>query len=199
MRIFVLRARKGPTLPDYVEANLGQHNHLEVIAQTIIAAFYVAKDLRDDVILHIVCEGPPEPPKIITLDSRPGFPLSGFDEGSTIAFLKQALARSAAMERHEIRCLGPGLQISRKSFENLARELSATHPTFILDKKGTDIRQSQLSGDACFLLTDHIPMQKKTGHLLRRLGVKKLSLGPRMVFAAHCVAITHNELDRRHM
>jgi tRNA (pseudouridine54-N1)-methyltransferase len=66
-----------------------------------------------------------------------------------------------------------------------------------LAEGGEDIRTLQPAEDGCFLFTDHIPMQKKTLSLLSRLGVRQLSLGPRMLFASHCMVLVHNELDRR--
>ena len=70
-------------------------------------------------------------------------------------------------------------------------------PIYLLEKKGEDIRAADLTGDRAFIFTDHIPMQKKTLSLLRRLGVRGLSLGPKVLFAAHCITLVHNELDRR--
>ena len=69
---------------------------------------------------------------------------------------------------------------------------------FIMDKKGTPIRQQGFSSRPCFLLTDHIPMPKKSFNTLKRLGAEKISLGPRMLFASQCVVLIHNELDNNH-
>jgi tRNA (pseudouridine54-N1)-methyltransferase len=52
-------------------------------------------------------------------------------------------------------------------------------------------------GNPCFLLTDHIPMPKKTFHTLERLGAKKITLGSKMLFASQCVVLIHHELDQR--
>ena len=52
------------------------------------------------------------------------------------------------------------------------------------------------SDNPCFLLTDHIPMPKKTFNSLERLGTKKISLGPKMLFASQCVVLIHHALDQ---
>lgn len=52
-------------------------------------------------------------------------------------------------------------------------------------------------GNPCFLLTDHIPMPKKTFHSPAHLGAKKIVLGSRMPFASQCVVLIHYELDQR--
>ncbi|NMV94424.1 tRNA (pseudouridine(54)-N(1))-methyltransferase TrmY, partial [Vibrio cholerae] len=49
----------------------------------------------------------------------------------------------------------------------------------------------------CFILTDHIPMPKKSGNSMKRLGVEKISLGPKMLFASQCVTLIHNEIDHQ--
>ena len=47
----------------------------------------------------------------------------------------------------------------------------------------------------CFLLTDHIPMPKKTFGSLERLGAKKVTLGATMLFASQCIVLIHHALD----
>ncbi|MEF1219429.1 tRNA (pseudouridine(54)-N(1))-methyltransferase TrmY, partial [Photobacterium damselae] len=68
---------------------------------------------------------------------------------------------------------------------------------FLLDKKGTNFREQELEGDLCFLLTDHIPMPKKTINSLKRLNTLPISLGPKMLFASQCIVLIQNELDIR--
>ena len=83
------------------------------------------------------------------------------------------------------------------SFERLVQELAADHQLFVMDRKGTPIGEQVFEGKPCFLLTDHIPMPKKTFHSLERLGAKKLTLGRTMLFASQCVVLIHHALDQR--
>ena len=64
-----------------------------------------------------------------------------------------------------------------------------------MDKKGAGIRQLAFTKNPCFLLTDHIPMPKKSFSSLKRLGARKISLGPKMLFASQCIVLIHNQLD----
>ncbi len=64
-------------------------------------------------------------------------------------------------------------------------------------RKGTPIGEQAFGDNPCFLLTDHIPMPKKTFGSLDRLGATKLSLGSRMLFASQCVVLIHHALDQR--
>ncbi|MBD3645859.1 MAG: tRNA (pseudouridine(54)-N(1))-methyltransferase TrmY, partial [Pseudomonadales bacterium] len=66
-----------------------------------------------------------------------------------------------------------------------------------LDRKGTDLREQEPGPNPVFLLTDHIPMPKKTFKSLDRRGVAKVSVGPVMLHASQCLVLIHNELDRR--
>ena len=77
------------------------------------------------------------------------------------------------------------------------QELADAHQLFVMDPKGTSIREQVFEGNACFILTDHIPMPKKTFHSLERLGAKKITLGSTMLFASQCVVLIHYELDQR--
>ena len=197
MKIFILRARKGPTAPDYIEPNIGNPHHFEIIAHSIVSALFISRHMRPDVLFYVVLEGSPDPPKTIVFDSQKLFYLGGFDERTIISVVKRALKASNNLVKDETRDIDSGLQVTRTSFEHLVKDLSQRYPIYILSKKGSDIREAELPENCCFIFTDHIPMQKKTFYLLKRLGVKKLKVGPTMLFAAHCIVLVHNELDRR--
>jgi tRNA (pseudouridine54-N1)-methyltransferase len=77
------------------------------------------------------------------------------------------------------------------------QELARDHQLFIMDRKGTPIREQAFGGNPCFLLTDHIPMPKNTFHTLDKLGAKRITLGRTMLFASQCVVLIHHELDHR--
>ena len=83
------------------------------------------------------------------------------------------------------------------AFERLVQALAADHQLFVMDKKGTPIGDQAFADRPCFLLTDHIPMPKKTFHGLERLGAKKITLGPKLLFASQCVVLIHHALDAR--
>ncbi len=197
MRVFVLRARKGPTAAERVPESFGPPSHFEVICHSLANALFVSKGVRDDVVFHLVLEGGTEAPKIITFRCGELYHLGGFDEKAMAAAVSRALAASRGLAMGSTRNVAEGLSVTRQSFERLVRELAAAYPTYLLAENGEDIRTAALEEDGCFLFTDHIPMQKKTLSLLSRLGVRHLSLGPRMLFASHCMVLVHNELDRR--
>ncbi|MEH6533075.1 MAG: tRNA (pseudouridine(54)-N(1))-methyltransferase TrmY, partial [Photobacterium frigidiphilum] len=97
--------------------------------------------------------------------------------------------------KEQERKVEPGITVRTVSFERLVQELAEDYQLFMMDKKGTNIREQEFEGNPCFLLTDHIPMPKKSFNSLKRLGATKISLGPKMLFASQCVVLIHNELD----
>lgn len=196
MRVFVLRARKGPTAAERIPESFGSPNHFEVICHSLANALFVSQGIRDDVVFHLVLEGGAEAPKIVTFLGGELYYLGGFDEKTMAAAVSRALDASRGLAMGSSRNVAEGLLVKRQSFERLVRELSGSYPTYLLTEDGEDIRSVELEEEGCFLFTDHIPMQKKTLNLLTRLGVRHLSLGPRMLFASHCMVLVHNELDR---
>ena len=121
--------------------------------------------------------------------------IGGFDERSLLAKVARALDASRGMGKDEARPVESGVSVRTTSFERLVQELAADHQLYVMDRKGSPIREEAFTGNPCFLLTDHIPMPKKTFHSLERLGAKKLALGSRMLFASQCVVLIHHELD----
>ena len=108
-----------------------------------------------------------------------------------------ALDASRGMGKEETRPVQPGVSVRTLSFERLVQELAKDHQLFVMDRKGTPIREQVFQDNPCFLLTDHIPMPKKTLPGLERMGATKMSLGPKMLFASQCVVLIHYELDQR--
>ena len=123
--------------------------------------------------------------------------IGGFDERSLLGKVAKALDASVGMGKDEQRPVESGVTVQTLSFERLVQQLAADHQLFVMDRKGAPIREQAFDDKPCFLLTDHIPMPKKTFGSLERLGTKKLALGSRMLFASQCVVLIHHELDRR--
>ena len=110
--------------------------------------------------------------------------------------INQALKQSTNLKLSEEINLKNGIKISKKSFEALVKEKSNTSQRIYLNHKGQDIRNFEFQENITFVFGDYIGMPKKTEKLLDRLDASKMSLGPKMLFASHCIVIVHNELDR---
>lgn len=197
MRTFVLRARAAPTDSRKLLASVGQDAHPEILAHTLMNAIFVAQSHRSDVVVYLVLESTQDFSRTIRFDVNDMHDIGGFDEGALLAKVVTALNASCGMGKEETRPVESGVGVRTVSFERLVQELAADHQLFLMDRKGTSIREQTFDGNPCFLLTDHIPMPKKTIPGLERLGAKKITLGATMLFASQCVVLIHHELDQR--
>ena len=197
MRTFVLRARAAPTDSRMLLASVGNGAHAEILAHTLMNAVFVAQSHRADVVVYLVLESTRDYSRTIRFEPDAMHDIGGFDEQSLLGKIAKALDASRGMGKEETRPVESGVTVRTLSFERLVQELATDHQLFVMDRKGTSIREQAFDDKPCFLLTDHIPMPKKTFGGLERLGTKKLALGSRMLFASQCVVLIHHELDRR--
>ena len=197
MRTFVLRARAAPTDSARRLAGVGQEAHTEILAHTLMNAIFVAQSHRADVVVHLVLESTADFSRTIRFDANAMHDIGGFDERALLGKIAKALDASKGMGKEETRPVESGVTVRTLAFERLVQELADDHQLFVMDPKGTPIREQVFQGNPCFLLTDHIPMPKKTFHSLERLGAKRITLGSKMLFASQCVVLIHHALDQR--
>ncbi|AEG11109.1 tRNA (pseudouridine(54)-N(1))-methyltransferase TrmY [Shewanella baltica] len=195
MRAFVLRARSAPTDSQLFLASVGQEAHTEILAHTLMNTIFVAQSHRNDVVVYLVLESTHDFSRTICFDTRNICHIGGFHEQALLTKIAKALDISRGMTKEQTRVVDEGITVSTISFEKLVQDLALDYQLFMMDKKGTSIREQEFVGNPCFLLTDHIPMPKKSFNTLKRLGAQKISLGPKMLFASQCVVLIHNELD----
>jgi len=197
MRVFVLRARSAPTDALQLLAAVGKDAHTEILAHTLMNAIFVAQSHRPDVIVYLVLENTKDYSRSISFNSNDMRDIGGFHEQALLGKVAKALDVSRGMGKEENRAVESGITVRTISFEKLVQELAERHQMFVMDKKGTPIRDKPIAGTPCFILTDHMPMPKKSFNTLERLGGEKISLGSTMLFASQCVLLIHNELDHR--
>ena len=197
MRTFVLRARAAPTDSEQLLASVGKAAHTEILAHTLMNAIFVAQSHRADVTVYLVLESTRDFSRTIRFEANAIHAIGGFDERALLGKIAQALDASKGMSKDETQPVEPGVSVRTTSFERLVQELAEHHQLFVMDPKGMSMREQTFEDNPCFVLTDHIPMPKKTFHSLERLGAKKIALGSKMLFASQCVVLIHHELDER--
>ncbi len=197
MRTFVLRARAAPTDSQTLMASVGKDAHTEILAHTLMNAIFVAQSHRADVVVYLVLESTRDFSRTIRFEANAMHEIGGFHEQALLGKIAKALDASRGMGKEELRQVEAGVTVRTVSFERLVQELAEDHQLFVMDRKGTSIREQVFAGNPCFLLTDHIPMPKNTFHSLERLGAEKITLGSKMLFASQCVVLIHHELDQR--
>lgn len=197
MRTFILRARKGPSTANFSIDDLSSAGRLEIVMHCIANALFYSKNIRPQTTVHIVFDGPSDPPKTVRFESDALAYLGGFDERTLSRVLQRVLEAGRGLPLGEERQVDQGLFVAKKAFETLIKEHAATGPLYYLQKKGADIRTLTLPPNATFVFTDHLAMPKKTDKYMQRLGADPISVGPKMLFASHCIILVHNELDRQ--
>lgn len=197
MRAFVVRARAASTDKNTFLASVGQDAHTEILAHVLMNAVFTAQSHRDDVVVYLVLESTQDFSRTLRFESHLLKNIGGFHEQVLLAKIAHALDVSIGMSKEQERLVEQGVSVETISFEKLVQRLAEHYSLYLLDKKGENIREHQFSGDSCFLLTDHIPMPKKSWNSLKRLNTQKISLGPRMLFASQCIVLIQNELDIR--
>ena len=197
MREFIIRARKGPTTPDFSLDDLSRAGRLEIVAHCIANALFCANQIRAGVAIHVVMDGPADPPKTIRFESEALGSLGGFDERSLCQTIQDALRAGKGLALGEEVQAASGAFVAKKGFETLVRERAAHSTVYVLSPRGADIRETAFPSDSTFVFTDHLSMPKKTAKYLRRIGLQPISVGPKALFASQCVVLAHNELDRQ--
>ena len=191
-----MRARAAPTDSQKLLEAVGKEAHTEILAHTLMNAIFVAQSHRPDVIVYLVLESTHDFSRTLRFEVNAMHEIGGFDERALLGKVAKALEVSRGMGKEEIRPVESGVTVQTLSFERLVQVLAEDHQLFLMDRKGTPIREQAFAGNPCFLLTDHIPMPKKTIPGLERLGAKKITLGSTMLFASQCVVLIHHELDQ---
>lgn len=197
MRTFIIRARKLTVQADQLRSNIGKKGHFEVIAHSIMNAFFISNDFREDVEIYIVLDSAHDFPRTIQLSSN--ISLDGFHEEAMFGAIENALRESQRLQlqKNETHAIAPGLHVSGFGFERLVSELIKTRPIYLLNKKGEDIRTVELATDPVFILSDHLALPKNSIKAFRRHGLKMLSLGKKMLFSSQCILILNYEMDRK--
>ena len=191
MRHFVYFSRHGRTSGNFQSDELMKAGRMDIAIHVIIAGFFLSHDLRKDVKIHLILYGMPDPPKHIEMQIKPQLEISKKDVANLI---KKILYKYKKGKKSEV---FPGCFVEKKSFLKVIEELqSQEREIFILDKGGEDIRETKIPEDCVFVLGDHEGLPKKEMKRLKKIA-KKISIGPKIYFASHVVAVINNELDRR--
>ncbi|MCX6650737.1 MAG: tRNA (pseudouridine(54)-N(1))-methyltransferase TrmY [Methanomassiliicoccales archaeon] len=193
MRRFIVIGHKAATAADFKLDDLaGGAGRLDVLLRCINSAFFLSHDLRRDVEVLLILQGPPGPARTIRLVGSELRYLNP-DERSTGALIRNALMRETTSEERST----PGIYVSTRTFQDVLGLLGSETKLVYLKEDGEDIRSAEMPGDVTFVLSDHMDLTPDEEELLLRYSPQVLRLGPISYHADHCVTIVHNELDRR--
>ncbi len=191
MRVFLVKASKACTSSNFnIKSFAGSSGRLDVVARSILAALRLARGVRRNVIFLGVLEGPPNPPKLLKVIGKELRKLPESEVEIARIFLR--LFKGENVE---------GFYLENKGFRDVVLEFVQSPCTVVyyLERDGVDIREVIFpkDKDLVFILGDHIGLDRDSELFLRKLGVRVISLGPKVYFTSHCITMVNEELDRR--
>ena len=200
MREFIYYSNKGRTSGNFTD--LMSAGRMDIVCHIVINSFFLSQKMRDDVKLHLMLNGSPDPPKHIEITAKTseGMPETGKEVGSVDiskkdigGLIKIILYKYKKDRKIEVY---NGISVEKKSFVKLIDEFK-DRTIYLLDKKGEDISKIKIKENPVFIIGDHEGLPKKVKkYILKNKNVKPVSIGPKMYFASHVVVILNNILDR---
>ena len=191
MRTFVYFSSQARTSGNFSLDNLMDAGRMDIAVHSLINAFFLSHNLRDDVVVHLVFYGMPDPPKHIEIHISEETSLSKKDVASLI---KKILYKYKPGVKTEAI---PGCFVEKKSFLDVIGQLASEgKEIFVLDKKGDSIREAKIPKNSVFIIGDQNGLPKKEMKRLKKQ-LKSISVGNKVYFASQVVTIINNELDIR--
>lgn len=168
---------------------------MDIAIHSFIQGVFLSHGFRKDVVFHFVFYGMPDPPKHIQIQVTDKLGLNKKDVGKII---QKILYKYKQGEKKEIL---PECFIEKKSFLGVIEELvEEGNEIFLLEKRGEDIRKTEISENCAFIIGDHDGLPKAEIRRLKKSGfMKEVSIGDKMYFASQTVAVVNNELDYRNL
>ncbi len=187
MRHFILFARKAYTAGKI--NMLKEAGRLDIVTSCIESSLLLSYKIREDVIFHALLYGRPKPPLYIRIEGKKARINSGFESIGNL--LKQIIKKASHNKEKEI---FPGIYTSKKSFQEVVKELSKENEIYILHEKGDYIGNVKFGNNVAFIIGDYIGIPKNDERFALRYG-KKISLGKKSYFANQCITIINYLLD----
>lgn len=171
--------------------DLMQAGRMDIAIHSIIQGLFLSHDIRKDTVIHLVFYGMPDPPKHIEIHGSDGLEIT---KKNVAKLLQRILYKYKPGEKIEV---VKGCFVEKKSLLNVVNELKEQgSDIFILDKKGEDIRKTNIKDNCGFILGDHEGLPKKELKRMKKIAIP-VSIGNKTYFASQTVAVVNNELDRR--
>ena len=191
MRTFVYFSASARTSGNFDINDLMKAGRMDIVMHVIINAFFLSHSLRDDVNLHLVFYGMPDPPKHIEINVKQETKLSKKDVAGLI---KRVLYKYKPGKRTEV---VPGCFIEKKAFLPVVESLKEQgKEIFVLDKRGENIRKVNFPDNSVFVLGDHNGLPKKELKRLKKIA-ESVSVGNKVYFASQVITILNHEIDMR--
>ena len=192
MRAFLLFSNKGYTAGKF--GDLMKAGRLDIVVHSIIHCFFLSNRLRENVKMHIILNGPPDPPKHIEIVPNENTPFSKKDFEKLLRIVLWKYKKDKKVEAL------PGIFIEKKSFEKVIEENYKKYKIFLLDRKGEDIENINLNYEnIMFVLGDHEGLPKEKKKFVKKFCENIISLSNIEYFTSQCIVILNYILDKRQL
>jgi len=189
IREFVVISNHGRTSGNFKD--LMKAGRLDIVVHSIINAFFVSHTMRQDVKLHVLLKGPPDPVKHIEFFYHPEMPISKKDVGNLLRSTLWKYKQGKVVQAF------PGINIEKKSLNVLIKELASQgKEIFVLDRRGENLETLKFKNPV-FVIGDHEGIQKQDMKFLKQYAKCKISLGKVEYFTSQCITIINYLLDKR--
>ncbi len=195
MREFVYYSQNAVTSGKLIGKN-AMVGRLDIVCNVIIQTFFTSNNLRKDVRLHLVFDGPPYENRHLILDSSIGGDKMPFSKKDLLGLIKRMLYKCPKQKGKQFEIF-PGCFIEIKSFEELLQELDKDKTLFHLERNGEDIRKIKIPENSTFIIGDHEGFPKQKKKFMRKIKTEKISISPEVLFASQVAIILNNEIDRQ--
>jgi tRNA (pseudouridine54-N1)-methyltransferase len=192
MRIFIVLGHRAATDPGFTLDDLpGSAGRMDILCRCVNSSFFLSHDLRRDTELYLVLQD-----KITLRFVGRRLRHLNPDERSTAALIQKALKAHERLQGDEEIESTPGIFVSRRGLGEVLEEAEGkVEQLILLHEEGSPLREAELAPDVGFVLSDHLEFLPAELELMADL--PRLSLGPKVLHADHCIIIAHNELDLR--
>ncbi len=188
LREFILLSNRGWTSGNFKD--LMKAGRLDIVAHSVIASLFVSNAIRIDTKLHVVLNGPPDPPKHIIFEGNEKSPISKKDVGDLLRYTLWKYKKGKVVKAFE------GIYIEKKSFNKLLEEFKGRN-VYLLDRKGKSIEEVEILENPVFILGDHEGLPKKEKKLAKKISKEVVSIGPLDYFTSQTIVIVQNFLDKK--
>jgi tRNA (pseudouridine54-N1)-methyltransferase len=194
MREFIYFSNNARTSGSFNSSKLMEAGRMDIAIHAFINVFFLSNKLREKTKLHLIFNGPPNPPQHLEIYPQ-GNKTSGsitLSKKNVAGLIKKMLYKSSRDKKVEIE---PGYTIEKKSLFKVLEEMDEKQ-IYILDSKGKDIRNISFDKNPIIVIADQEGFNKKELKKLKSFGTS-ISVGKETYFASQVITIVNNELDRQ--
>jgi len=192
MREFIYFSSKARTSGNFDD--LMKAGRMDIVCHFIINSFFLSHKKREDMILHLVFYGAPDPPKHLIIQPEKYLPETGKEVGSldlskkdVANFIKKMLYKYRGGKTEVFK----GCFVEKKSLFNVVDELQEQgREIYLLDDRGESFDKIELKENSVFLVGDFEGFPKKEFKRLKK-SLKTVSL------ASQVATILNYEMDKR--